>query len=114
MPGIARRAQYARCHQRHRHQRQHCCRRRGYLREAVESINNGANTNGDVVAVGAYGTNDEVRFNIAGAGVKQILLESELKLTRTVFTNGFSQIGAAANTSALRVFVVSSLTASGP
>src|SRR5512141_2263999 len=36
------------------------------LREAITSINNGANVNADVVAVGAYGTNDTVAFNITG------------------------------------------------
>ena len=37
------------------------------LREAIESINAGSNQS-DVVAVGAYGTNDRIEFNIAGAG----------------------------------------------
>src|SRR5262249_1614526 len=34
------------------------------LREAITSINNGANVNTDVVAVGAYGTNDTILFNV--------------------------------------------------
>src|SRR5437016_12713057 len=36
------------------------------LREAIQSINAGANINADVVAVGAYGTNDAIAFNIIG------------------------------------------------
>ena len=42
------------------------------LREAITSVNQHSNVNADVVAVGAYGTNDTINFNIAGAGVKTI------------------------------------------
>ena len=42
------------------------------LREAITSINNGADLNADVVASGAYGTNDTIEFNIPGAGVQTI------------------------------------------
>src|SRR5690242_8198695 len=42
------------------------------LREAITSINNGANVNADVVGAGAYGTSDTINFNIAGAGVQTI------------------------------------------
>ena len=40
------------------------------LREAITSINNGANLNADVVAVGTYGANDTVAFNITGGQVQ--------------------------------------------
>src|SRR5262249_33057631 len=36
------------------------------LREAIQSANNNANVNADVVAVGAYG-NDKIQFNIGNA-----------------------------------------------
>src|SRR3954454_19959366 len=38
------------------------------LREALTSINAGANANADVVAVGAYGSVDTIAFSIPGAG----------------------------------------------
>jgi len=41
------------------------------LREAIASINGGANINADVVAVGVYGTNDTINFSI-GTGVQTI------------------------------------------
>lgn len=36
------------------------------LREAIESINAGANANADVVASGVYGVDDAIHFDIAG------------------------------------------------
>jgi hypothetical protein len=42
------------------------------LREAITSINNGANVNADVNAVGTYGVNDTIDFAIPGAGVQTI------------------------------------------
>ena len=47
------------------------------LREAIASINAGANVNADVVAVGTpYGTGDLISFAIPGAGVHTIALAS--------------------------------------
>jgi hypothetical protein len=68
------------------------------LREAIESVNGGANLNADVAAVGGYGTNDTINFNIAGAGVKTITLNSPLEITKPVTIDGYSQPGATANT----------------
>src|SRR5882724_5462407 len=69
------------------------------LREAITSINNGANVNVDVVAVGAYGTSDTINFNIPGAGVHTIQPTSALPTTtHPVVINGYSQPGASANT----------------
>jgi hypothetical protein len=44
------------------------------LREAITSINNGANVNADVNAVGNYGTNDSIDFAIPGQGVQTIMV----------------------------------------
>lgn len=72
------------------------------LREAITSINNGANVNADVVAVGAYGTNDTINFNIPLAGVHTIQPTSALPpTTNPVIINGYSQPGASANTLAV-------------
>ena len=72
------------------------------LREAITSINNGANLNADVVAVGAYGTSDTINFNIAGAGVHTITLTSLLpSITKSVLIDGYSQPGASVNTLAV-------------
>jgi hypothetical protein len=69
------------------------------LREAITSINNGANFNADVVAVGAYGTNDTIHFNIAGAGVKTInATTGEPVIAKPVTIDGYSQPGASTNT----------------
>ena len=68
------------------------------LREAITSANNNANVNGDVVAVGAYGT-DTIRFNIAGAGVKTIRPTLDLPtITDPVTIDGYTQGVASANT----------------
>jgi hypothetical protein len=69
------------------------------LREAITSINNGANVNADVVAVGAYGTNDAIHFNIPGAGVQSILVLGALPaVTKPVIIDGYTQPLASANT----------------
>ena len=70
------------------------------LREAMESVNGGANINGDVVGIGAYGTNDTISFNISGAGVQSISPGSALPtLVNPVIIDGYSQPGASVNTS---------------
>lgn len=68
------------------------------LREAVQSVNMAANVNADVAAVGNYAQNDEIQFQIAGAGVKSIQLGKTLGLERTVSIKGYSQPGSAPNT----------------
>ena len=69
------------------------------LREAIISVNLHSNVNSDVVAVGAYGTNDTINFNIAGAGVKTISPTSGLPLIlHPVTINGYTQGVASVNT----------------
>jgi hypothetical protein len=72
------------------------------LREAIQSINAGSNVNADVVATGAYGTNDTIRFNITAAGTLQTInVTSALPtLTRPVLIDGYSEPGARANSQA--------------
>ena len=48
------------------------------LREAMASINNGANANADVVAVDPYGSNDTINFSIPGTGVHTIAVRHRL------------------------------------
>jgi hypothetical protein len=68
------------------------------LREAILSINAGKNIS-DVVAVGAYGTDDTILFNIPGAGVKTIAPSKALPgLSKPVTIDGYSQPGSKANT----------------
>ena len=62
------------------------------LREAIVSINNGANLNADVVAVGAYGTADTIVFSI-GTGVQTISLFQLPTITKPVVINGTTQPG---------------------
>ena len=66
------------------------------LREAIASINAGANINADVVAVGAYGTSDTINFSI-GTGVQTIAVTgSQLPaITKPVVINGTTQPGFA-------------------
>src|SRR5512141_41536 len=72
------------------------------LREAITSINAGANVNADVVAVGAYGVSDTIAFNIPGAGVHTIVQGSILPtLAVPIFINGYSQPGSSPNTNPL-------------
>lgn len=69
------------------------------LREAITSANQHSNVNADVVAVGAYGTNDTINFNIAGAGVKTISATAALPvIIRPVTINGYTQGFASVNT----------------
>src|SRR6266851_7327692 len=59
------------------------------LREAITSINNAANVNADVVAVGPYGTNDQIVFNIPGTGLHTIAPTSNLpNITKPVVIDG--------------------------
>jgi uncharacterized repeat protein (TIGR01451 family) len=73
------------------------------LREAITSINNGANVNADVVPVGAYGTNDTIAFNIPGAGVHTIIQATTAlpALATPVLIDGYTQPGSSPNTNAL-------------
>ncbi len=69
------------------------------LREAITSINNGANVNADVVAVGPYGTNDQIVFNIPGTGLHTIAPASNLpNITKPVVIDGYTQPGSTLNT----------------
>jgi hypothetical protein len=61
------------------------------LREAIASINAGMNVS-EVVAVGAYGTNDTIRFNIPGMGIQRISLANALPaITKTVTIDATTQ-----------------------
>jgi hypothetical protein len=74
------------------------------LREAMTSINNGADLNADVTAnrTGTYGTSDTINFNIPGGGVHTISPTSLLpSITKSVLIDGYSQPGASANTLAV-------------
>lgn len=70
------------------------------LREAITSMNQASNVNADVVAVGAYGTNDTINFNIAGAGVKTINVTATPlpTITKPLIINGYTQGVASVNT----------------
>lgn len=69
------------------------------LREAITSINNGANVNADVVPVGAYGTNDTINFNITPTGFYLInIIGSSLPtIVKPVVINGATQGGSVQN-----------------
>jgi hypothetical protein len=72
------------------------------LREAITSINNAANVNADVVAVGPYGTNDQIVFNIPGTGLHTIAPTSNLpNITKPVVIDGYTQPGSSPNTLAV-------------
>jgi hypothetical protein len=72
------------------------------LREAITSINNGANVNADVVPVGAYGTNDQIVFNIPGTGLQTISPNSNRpNITNPVIIDGYTQPGSSPNTLAV-------------
>ena len=72
------------------------------LREAIASINGGANINADVAAVGSYGTNDTIHFNIPGAGVQTIAPSPALpNISKPLTIDGYSQPGASTNTQGL-------------
>lgn len=69
------------------------------LREAIISINMGANTS-DVVGAGPYGTNDTINFNISGGGVKTINVQNIPLpiIAKPVLINGYTQGAATPNT----------------
>src|SRR5712691_8400547 len=72
------------------------------LREAITSINNGANVNADVVALGPYGTNDQIIFAIPGTGLQTIAPASNLpNITKPVVIDGYTQPGSSPNTLAV-------------
>src|SRR5690242_13941302 len=65
------------------------------LREAINSINAGADVNADVTANrtgAAYGTNDTINFNYPGGGVIPLANAlGVLTITKTVAIMGFTQ-----------------------
>lgn len=62
------------------------------LREAITSINAGANANLDVAAVGLYGLNDTIKFNIPGAGPHTITLDGTLPdISKPMTIDGYTQ-----------------------
>jgi hypothetical protein len=74
------------------------------LREAIQSIDAGANINADVVAVGTYGVNDTINFNISAMGTVQTINVGGTGnialpvLTVPMTINGYSEMGASMNT----------------
>ncbi len=69
------------------------------LREALLSLDLGSAVDPDVVAVGAYGTDDRIEFAIPGAGVHTLQPASPLPAVSVPMTiDGTSQPGASANT----------------
>lgn len=70
------------------------------LREAIASINGAANVNADVVAVGAYGTNDTIAFSIPGAGPHTISVGSTALpvIVRPMTIDGYTEPGSSVNT----------------
>ena len=84
------------------------------LREAITSINNAANVNADVVAVGPYGTNDQIVFNIPGTGVQTIAPPSNLPIiSKPVVIDGYTQPGSSPNTLAVGDNAVITIDLSG-
>ena len=71
------------------------------LAEAIASINNSANLNSDVVAVGGYGSGDTIHFAIPGAGVHTISVDSALIVNKPVKIDGYSQAGSTSRNPAL-------------
>ncbi len=73
------------------------------LREAIASINGGANVNADVVAVGTYGSVDTIAFNILGGGPQTIVVGATAlpPIVKPVIVNGYTQPGSSANTLAV-------------
>jgi CSLREA domain-containing protein len=81
------------------------------LREAITAINAGTNLGDpDITSQnpGTFGTNDTIRFNIPGAGVRTINVGSSASaagialptITKPVLIDGYTQPGASANTQA--------------
>ncbi|HEV7508501.1 MAG TPA: Calx-beta domain-containing protein [Thermoanaerobaculia bacterium] len=73
------------------------------LREALASINGGANVNADVVAIGTYGSVDTIAFNILGGGPQTIAIGATAlpPIVKPVIVNGYTQPGSSANTLAV-------------
>ncbi len=73
------------------------------LREAITLINSAGPASADCPnSGGAFGTSDEIRFNIAGAGVHTIAPTSALPTVMTrVLIDGYSQTGATPNSAAV-------------
>ena len=74
------------------------------LREAIASINAGANANADMLASGVYGVDDAIHFDIAGgcATACRITLASSLgTLAKPVTIDGYTQPGSSVNTLAV-------------
>lgn len=73
------------------------------LREAIASINAGANVDADVAPVGAYGTGDTIAFGIPGAGPHTILIGATPLpvIAKPVNISGYTQPGSVANTLAV-------------
>ena len=70
------------------------------LREAILSLNAGANIS-DVVAVGAYGTNDTIQFNIPAVGPPTHIIAVTTSLPNLqvpMLIDGYTQPGAKVNT----------------
>lgn len=69
------------------------------LREAITQVNaGGPAANGCTNSGAAFGTTDEIRFNIPGAGVHTVAPASALPtITVPVFIDGYSQPGSSAN-----------------
>src|SRR5262249_40182846 len=68
------------------------------LREAITSLNNGANVNADVVATGTYGVNDTIAFAIPGPGVHTLTVSNLPTTNKPVTIDGYTQPGSSANT----------------
>ncbi|MDA1232848.1 MAG: hypothetical protein O2856_18930, partial [Planctomycetota bacterium] len=69
------------------------------LREAIISINGGANVNADVMAGGTYGVDDTTNFNISGGSVQTISPATPLPtIVKPVVINGYTQPGTSVNT----------------
>src|SRR5262245_644711 len=76
------------------------------LREAITSINNGADFNADVTAnrTGTYGVNDTINFNISASGTVQTIAVGSTgngalpALTLPMTINGYTEQGATVNT----------------
>ncbi len=72
------------------------------LREAITSLNVGVDITADVAAVGAYGTDDRIEFDIPGAGVHTIVPTGPLPPLGVPMTlDGYTQPGASPNTQAV-------------
>lgn len=73
------------------------------LREAITSMNGGANVNADVVATGTYGAADTIAFSIAGAGPHTLSVGALPlpTLTVPVLIDGYTEPGSSANTLAV-------------